>query len=193
VFLTFRVQSGLAYTRLENLGAGQTAPQLNFGLGGRAAEGLNASVLPWSKLVDLRLTKGLRFGATDWTLFADIRNVLNIRNILGAFAETGDVVNAEHRRQLLAAEYVNMASEASEAGRLRADSSINLVSSCNAWTLPVNCVALRRAEARFGDGDGIYTLDEQQRALNTYYDARFGSWQFLEKPRNIRLGLELSF
>jgi hypothetical protein len=193
VFMTFRVQSGLAYTRLDNQGAGQTAPQLNFGLGGRAVEGLNASVLPWSKLVDLRLTKGLRFGGTDWTLFADIRNLLNIKNVIGAFAETGDLVNARHRNNVLSAEQANMLSEADEAGVLAADSSIDVGASCASWGLAVNCVAMRRAEARFGDGDGIYTFEEQQRALNTYYDSRFGSWRFLERPRNLRLGLELSF
>jgi hypothetical protein len=192
-FATFRVQSGLAYTRLENQGDGQVAPSLAFGLGGRAAEGLNQSVLPWNKVVDLRLTKGLKLGASDWTVFADVRNLINTKNIVGAFAETGDIVNAQHRSEVLSAEYVNMRDEAFESDALGADNTIDLTVNCATWAVPVNCVALQRAEARFGDGNGLYTVSEQERALNTYYDSFFGSWRFYGQPRHIRLGLELSF
>src|SRR5438552_14440004 len=76
VFATFRVQSGLPYTRLVNNGDGQTASHLSFGLGGRTAPGenLNSFEMPWTKNVDLRLNKGLRIGRLDATAFADVRN-----------------------------------------------------------------------------------------------------------------------
>src|SRR3989442_14184295 len=61
-FVTFYARSGLPYTRLVNTGDGQVVPHLAFGLGGRAAEPLNASTLPWTKNVDLRVTKGFRLG-----------------------------------------------------------------------------------------------------------------------------------
>jgi hypothetical protein len=203
IFATFRVQSGLPYTRLENNGDGQTAPRLSFGLGGRTATGttLNAFEMPWTKNVDLRLNKGVRFGRLDATLYADVRNLFNFRNVVGLFAETGDVRNDKNRIAIIgdptlptgSAEYAALWDEASNAGAFNsADKSVD-VSSCAAWGSQVNCVSLRRVEARFGNGDGIYTLDEQERALNTAYDAFNGSWRFYASPRQIRLGVELRF
>jgi hypothetical protein len=202
VFATIRLMSGLPYTLLLNQGAGQTAPQLSFGGGGRSVDqALNLRELPWTKDVDLRINKGLRFGRLDFTGYVDIRNLFNFKNIIGVFAETGDVVNEEHKRQMIGSineagvatgEYAALYDEAGEAGALGADRSVNL-GSCGNWDQPVNCVSLRRVEARFGDGDGIYTLDEQDRAFNTYYDAFAGAWQFYSTPRHIRVGVELNF
>jgi hypothetical protein len=203
VFATFRVQSGLPYTRLENQGAGQTAPRLDFGLGGRISEGttLNSFEMPWTKNVDLRLNKGIRFGRMDATLYADVRNLFNFRNIVGVFAETGDVRNDVNREKGSFApgdpaagtgEYGNLWDEAGTAGVLGADKSIDLTS-CASWDSQINCVSLRRVEARFGNADGVYTLAEQERALNTYYESFFGSWRFYAPSRSVRLGVELKF
>ena len=52
---------------------------------------------------------------------------------------------------------------------------------------------LRRTEARFGDGDGVYTLAEQTNALNAYYDPFNGVAELLRAPRSIRVGFELNF
>ena len=52
---------------------------------------------------------------------------------------------------------------------------------------------LRRVETRFGNGDGLYTLAEQQRALNTYFDSFAGSWRFHGPGRTVRVGMELRF
>jgi len=46
-------------------------------------------------------------------------------------------------------------------------------------------------ERRFGDGNGLYTLTEQQRALNAFYDAFFGAWRFYGPGRTLRFGVEL--
>jgi carboxypeptidase family protein/TonB-dependent receptor-like protein len=200
VFATFRVQSGLPYTRLVNSGDGQTAPRLAFGLGGRTEEGttLNAFEMPWTKNLDLRINKGVRFGRLDATVYADVRNMFNFRNIVGVFAETGDVRNEKNRQQTIGdpvlgtGEYGLLWSEAADAGALQADNSVDL-SSCAAWGSQLNCVSLRRAEARFGNADGVYTLDEQQHAFNTAYDAFNGSWRFYAPARSIRVGLELKF
>jgi hypothetical protein len=199
VFATFRVQSGLPYTRIVNEGTGQTAPRLAFGLGGRSTETLNASEMPWTKNVDLRLNKGLRIGALDMTVFADVRNVFNFRNVVGLFAETGDIRNDEHRLQTLGStegtgsgEYAALWNEAGEAGALGAGNAVDL-SSCAGWSSQINCESLRRVEQRFGDGDGTYTFDEQERALSTFYEQFFGSWRFFAPGRHIRLGFELKF
>ena len=203
VFATFRVQSGLPYTRLENNGDGQTAPRLSFGLGGRTATGttLNAFEMPWTKNVDLRLNKGLRLGRVDASLYADIRNLFNFRNVVGLFAETGDVNNDKNRKQIIgdptlpagSSEYAALWDEANNAGAFDPATKSVDVSTCGGWASQVNCVSLRRVESRFGDGDGLYTLEEQERALNTAYDSFNGSWRFYAAPRSIRFGVELKF
>ena len=200
VFATFRVQSGLPYTRLVNSGDGQTAPRLNFGLGGRTEPGatLNAFEMPWTKNVDLRLNKGVRLGRMDATLYADVRNLFNFRNIVGVFAETGDVRNDKNRQQTIGdpalgtGEYGLLWSEAREAGALGTGNAVDLTS-CASWGSQIDCVSLRRAEARFGDANGVYTLSEQERAFNTGYDAFNGSWRFYAPARRVRLGVELKF
>lgn len=200
VFATFRVQSGLPYTRLINEGNGQTAPHLAFGLGGRP-EGstLNTFETPWTKNVDLRLNKGVRVGRLDATLFADVRNLFNFRNVVGLFAETGDVVNALNRKQTIGdptlgtGEYGSLWDEAKNAGAFNAATKAVDLTSCGAWASAINCVALQRAEARFGNGDKTYTLDEQERTYNTAYDSFNGSWRFYGAGRQARLGVELKF
>jgi len=125
-------------------------------------------------------------------MYADIRNLLNFTNITSLFVETGDVVNATHREQTLSSEFSNLRNEANGNGALRPGDAIDL-SGCGSWAIPVNCVLLRRAEARFGDGNGTYTLAEQTRALNAYYDSFNGAQWFYGSPRNIRVGFEVNF
>ena len=160
---------------------------------GSPAEPFNASRLPWTKRVDLRLGKSLRAAGRDWELFADVRNILNFRNTRALFAETGQVVNDQYRTQLLAGEFASLRNEAVANGALLPGDAIDL-SACGSWSGsqgPVNCVMLRRTEQRFGDGDGTYTLSEQTRALYGFYDAFFGSWRFYGSGRTVRIGARL--
>ena len=131
--------------------------------------------------------------ASNLTAYADLRNVLNIHNIVGVFAETGDVVNAKAKQLALSTEFTNLASEAAGAGALLPGGTIDLTGNCNSWQSVVNCVALRRVEQRFGDGDGRYTLAEQTRALDTYYNSFAGPQIFNGQPRHIRVGFEVNF
>ena len=191
-FATFRFVSGLPYTRQTNQGSGTLAPRQGFGLIGTQQEPVNASTMPWIKNIDLRLNKGFRINRLDLSVYADIRNLLNFKNVTSLFVETGDVVNAEHRTQSISSERSNMTGEAANNGALRAGDAIDL-SGCGSWADPVNCVMLRRTEARFGDGDGTFTSAEQSRALNAYYDAFNGPQWLYGAPRHIRLGVELNF
>jgi hypothetical protein len=75
------VVSGLPYTRQVNQGSGTLAPRQGFGLIGTQQEPVNASTMPWIKNIDLRVNKAFQLGGTDWTLYADVRNALNFRNI----------------------------------------------------------------------------------------------------------------
>jgi hypothetical protein len=200
-FLTFRVRSGLPYTRIINQGDGQLAPFLAFGLGGRTEEGetLNSAVTPWTKYVDLRLNKGVRVGRLDITAYADIRNIFNFRNTEQVFAETGEVVNALHERNevgsaaLGTGEYQALWNEARDAGVLEGRSTVNLTGSCSSWDDPLSCESLKRVEQRFGDGDGMFTEGEQVKAWHTYYTAHFGSWRLYGEGRRVRVGFELNF
>jgi hypothetical protein len=68
------------------------------------------------------------------------------------------------------------------------------VGNCALWRGdPVDRVALNRAEARYGNGDGLLTLDEQRRALAASWDLEYGPQYCYGPPRRIRLGIELTF
>ena len=195
-FATFRVLSGLPYTPLVNGGNGNTAPGTNFGLSSAQAGDINSASTPWVKYLDLRINKGLKFGRMNVTAFADIRNLLNFTNILGLFAETNDVTNAVFESKTIQSEFVTLANEASNNGALNPDGSVSLAN-CGNWTAAtgqvVDCVELSRAEKRFGNGDGTYSLAEQTNALNSYYQLFNGAYGFNSTPRQVRFGFELAF
>jgi hypothetical protein len=195
-FARFRFASGLPYTRLLNGGNGQTAPFLAFGLSGTQVEPINASTMPWLKEMDLRVTKGLRLAGLDWTAYADFRNVLNLTYITSLFAETGDVINEAHRRLAVEPEMTRLENEAGSFLSEQRDGTlaISLPNDCSRWGPgPVNCVLLKRAEARFGNGDGLYTEDEYQAAFNAEYDLFNAPHRFYAAGRHVRLGIELRF
>lgn len=192
----FRTISGIPYTRLINQGIGYIVP--DGAAFGEPAEATNRSRLPWTRHLDLRVNKGVRIGRLDLTAYADIRNLLNFRNTERRFAETGDVVNAAHKANVIGdpvrgtGEYLALWNEARDNGALGAGNTVDL-RACATWSEPVNCVALSRVERRFGDGDGLYTQAEQEYALNTFYDSFAGPWWFYGPGRTARVGLELAF
>ena len=56
-----------------------------------------------------------------------------------------------------------------------------------------NCMYLIRAEQRFGNGDDVFTIDEQTNAINALYDVARGEQQHLGVGRRARLGFEINF
>ncbi len=194
-----RAVSGLPYTRLDPFGGtGVTALQTYFGFGGFPIEPRNSSRLPWTHFLDLRVTKSVNVGALNVTGFADFRNALNITNVLDLYAETGDVENATFRAQRISAELGDLEREASDNNRLLPNGDIDLIPNCASWTVTsgsngavVNCVALQRVEARFGNGDGLYSRAERETALNTFFNALYGPQTFYGSGRSVRLGVEL--
>jgi len=196
-FLRFRFASGVPYTPLNNAGAGTLAPYMGQIENADAAEGpTNSARMPWTRELDLRLTKGVRLGGMQWTLFADIRNLLNFSNLRRLFAETAGPVNDEHRIRIVEPEVTRLQFEAGAFAAAQPDGSviIFLPDDCAMWgSGPVNCVALKRAEARFGNGDGLYTEPEYRTAFNAAYDQARGTFFFYQPPRHTRLGIELRF
>jgi hypothetical protein len=208
VFARFRFISGLPYTRELNRGGGG----VSFGGGGGVGlwtldDQLNASSLPWQYDFDLRVTKGLRLGPTDWMLYADFRNLLNIRNVLGVFTQTGGVRNDLYRDRVVDEELQVLRHDAG-SGRLvtipREGGTLEAidVSACgstdpgSAWKGEggaADCVMVQRAEARFGNGDQLYDEEEQLTALHAWYELWSGEQWLLGDPLHIRLGVELSF
>src|SRR6266568_2202578 len=191
--VTFRLATGLRYTRLVNNGDGQIVPGSGDGIFGRAAQNLNASRLPTTKTADLRLTKRFQMGGRELRAYADVRNLFNFTNVLALYAETGAVTNDVFKQRILSPEMTNLQAEANAAGALNPDGSIDLSGNCNTWGSPQNCVALRRVEARFGNGDLLYMPAEQTRVLDTYYNSFFGPWRFYGPSRTVRVGVELGF
>jgi hypothetical protein len=189
---TFRLTSGIPYTRLVNAGQGTIAPEIGLA---QKAEPINSSRTPMTKTLDLKIGKGIHLRAVDVSVYADLRNVLNTHNTTSVFAETGTTTNDEHRKRIEDAELSTLVSEAQSNNAFLPDRSVNL-SACATWHGdygPVNCVALRRVEARFGDGNGVYSPAEQKKALDSWYDAFYGSWAFLGPGTTARLGMELRF
>lgn len=191
---TLRLTSGIPYPLLVNTGTGLTVPgELSLSAGS-----VDDTKLPWTKSLDLKVAKGIRAGRFAWTLYADARNLLNFTNHIGAYAETGTDENNLFRANVLAPELGNLATEAQSqpVSKLNADGSIDL-GDCTQWTAnaasTINCVALQRVEQRFGNGDHVYTVAEQSKALGAYFDAFFGAWRFHGPGRTLRIGLELAF
>ena len=56
-----------------------------------------------------------------------------------------------------------------------------------------NCIYLIRAEQRYGNGDRVFTMEEQRAASQADYDRRFGLQELTWPGRHVRLGIELNF
>jgi hypothetical protein len=56
-----------------------------------------------------------------------------------------------------------------------------------------NCVYLIRAEERWGNGDHLFTEDEQRAASDALYNTIRGTQNFTGEPRRMRVGFELNF
>ncbi|HEX2251328.1 MAG TPA: TonB-dependent receptor [Gemmatimonadales bacterium] len=225
-FATFRYTSGTAYTLCDLSGeaggneevlAGQVCERGGFTSSG----GLNTARLPAFKQFDLRFTKGFGLGGVDLTAYLDVRNVLNLRNILSVFVDTRDVTNEVEEQQNWSADSINFFVEADANGAVGGDGAIDLTfggggrAGCAGWvdesesSSPANCLYLIQAEQRWGDGDGVFTLEEQRTASREFYyvgsvnqgvnqdlgatNGGRGLNNFTAPGRRVRLGLELNF
>jgi hypothetical protein len=203
---TFRFASGLPYTRITNTGAGTTGPGNGFGNVYLGTERLNSATMPWIKNVDLRVTRGFRVANRDLTLFADFRNLFNWTNLNAIFAETGDVVNEQNRTAALTPIVSTLQNEAQALLKIEdvthdgVTSRMQLVdlTDCSLYQptrvygLP-NCLMLRRAEERFGNGDRKFDESEYTRAYGAWYNVNSGPQVFYGAGLNIRFGFELNF
>jgi hypothetical protein len=199
-----RFASGTAYTGCETGGNESVLSGAVCDRGGFTG-GLNGARLPTFKQLDLRLARGFGLGRQRLVVFADARNLLNFRNVQRLFVTTGTTTSDQLAGFYFAGDSGSNAAEAERNGIRNADGSIDLrfggagASGCGTYTTATgspsapNCVYMVRAEERFGDGDGIFDLTEQQQASSAYYQALFGEQLLTGSPRRVRFGLSVEF
>ena len=206
---TFRFASGLPYTPiLVNSGLGAQGP--HNGLENATTigtESWNSGTMPWIKNVDLRVTRAFQLGARSMTVFADFRNLFNWTNLTNVFAETGDVVNDLYKAKWIAPYTSSLLAEAgslwhpqdiTKNGETTSMNAMNLTGDCSQYAPTqyygvANCIMLRRAEARFGNGDGILDESELNVMMGQFYNANHGPWTLNDSGLNIRFGFEFNF
>ncbi len=211
LFATFRFASGLPYTRIDNATpTGARGPGNGFGLVATGLETLNSSTMPWIKNVDLRVMRGFRVAGNNLQVFADFRNLFNWTNLVQIFAGTGDVVNDKFRDEQVIQPILDaLRAEASNVLETRTVNGVAVegynLSDCGPGAYrsatasvgdrysTANCLLVRQTEARFGDGDRFFDLNEQLTAFRAAYDVGNGSWTFRGPGFNMRLGFELAF
>ena len=206
LFSTFRYTSGTAYSKCGVSNEEQSVLSIENCVR-LFPEGINSQRLPAFKELNTKLTKSFGLGGLDLTGYLDVRNVLNFKNVLSVFTVSGDVRNDQERAANLQADLDDLASERDINGVVGADGAIDLSFngatdprvSCGNWVssknnpAAANCVYLIRAEERFGNGDHVYTIEEQTNAINALYDAGRGEQVQTAPGRRARLGIEIAF
>ena len=203
--LTGRLTSGEPYAEQQDVGSGLLAP----GIGCFEPNGQIACLhLPWTTSLDLRVSKAITVGRLRWTAYVEARNLLNLQNIIGAFAETGTQTNVVFKaNSFLSPQLQQLISDAGPLwvsrpevvnGVTQTVSGIDLTdcarypSEFGARGVP-DCLALRQVEARWGNGDEFYDTNEINRALNAWYNSLYGTWLFHGPARTARIGIEVEF
>ena len=207
-FATFRFASGLPYTLMKNDGQGTLGPGNGFGLGATPIEPLDASRMPWIKNVDLRLTRGLRLGGRDLSVFADFRNLLNFTNLNNLFAETGNITNDVYQAKQIQPVMANLQSDAGSLWMTKTVTVNGVATSvtgvelndCTLYQYGSNgtkgypdCYLLRRAEQRWGNGDGFFDTTELANSFNNWYLSLHGAQTLRGQGLNVRIGFEFNF
>ena len=202
LFATFRYTSGTAYSRCGQ-GVQDQSVLSSENCIRSFPEGINTQRLPSFKEMNARFTKGLGLGRLDATVYLDVRNLLNFKNVLDLFATNGSLRNDFERTENLKADLADLRFEGEINDVLGADSSLVLDfphEHCSTWrsnreTRPAaaNCLYLIRAEQRFGNGDGVFTVAEESRAINALYDVVRGEHAQTAPGRRGRVGIEIAF
>lgn len=195
VFGTLRVASGLFFTPVEGAGLDVlTGPPTNLFAGNLKHQELSTMQTDWIRQFDLRLSKGLRIGGLDATVFADVRNVFDFTNKSQVYLTTGDIADDELFALRVEQLYQILLGGGSSVRDVDLTSFTAATESTGgAVTNEANWIALLRAEGRFGNGDGLFSVEEQRAAFLAADLFRFGP-QFLVDPgRRLRFGVEFTF
>ena len=208
LYATFRLASGTAYTKCPADPNGN--PDVNAGTlsGGLCDKGqllgneVNRTRLPMLKQFDLRASKAFTIAGNQLSVYADVRNLFNFKNTLTVFSKSGSIRSRREFELTFQNDSTGLVNETDLNGVYNsADASIDLTGAniCDSWidtgSRPAspNCFSLRRAEQRFGNGDGVYTLTEQRAASRSLYLINRAVNNFYGAPRRVRLGVEFNF
>ncbi len=200
VFASMRLASGTAYSAC--IQPGNETVLANGNCGGNGAEAINGERLPSFKQLDMRFLKGFKLGGNDLSVYLDARNILNFTNVLNLFVATNDTEGPDLRTQRNTTDTTNFRREAAaNPGALQTNGDIDLTNVlCSSWVradglaAAANCAYMVGAEARFGNGDGILSAEEQLRLSNSVYEsAGNGGFGFNGPGRQLRLGVEFNF
>jgi len=184
VFTILYARSGQRFTKLEQTGRTNLSPPSGGSLVESSFGGLT---MPWQIEFDLRISKGFKLGrGLNLQAFLDWRNPFDIARTDQVFSETGDTSHA------LAKEiWVN---DGMSDPRLDGDTEIrDFDIAAESRENSYNTFMLMRAEQRFGNGDGIYTVEEQTMAFAQDWEYFRGEQRLAPSNQSLRLGLRLAF
>lgn len=192
LFGTVRLLSGVPYSPLANT-AGNILIGPGAGLGVTGAvladDEINTARMPWQRYFDLKATKGLSLMGWNAQLFVDARNVLDLENRLFIFESTGDITD-ESVYELR----IRQHRETLGGGNALAQVDLRSLSAAGSGVRnEVDLYLLQQAEARFGNGDRLFTAEEQTRAFRAAEVFGTGPQDLLGVGRRVRIGFELSF
>jgi hypothetical protein len=167
--------SGLPYTHSSTPGA-----LARGATGARYSELLNSSRLPWTYSTDLKITRGVRLGGTNISLFADARNLFNARNISDVYGYTGSPTDPG-----------NIETEA--GGGAGADRNLTTLTDPELKLLYTRQQDLLKLYGLADDNDDVVTTLEQKklRALGLLASERIET--HYGTPRRLRFGFEWVF
>ncbi len=185
VFAVLSVRSGQRYTGLEYQGNyGDVGPP---SARGPARTSIGALQTPWQTRFDVRLMKGFQIGK-GWSLqaFVDWRNPFDIAVTRMVFLDTGNPVNERARARLL--------TDALADPLLDGDNEIrDFDIMAESPETDFNKYMLLRAEERWGNGDGVFTVEEQEHSFGQEWEYWNGLDRMVPSDQNLRLGLRLAF
>jgi len=184
VFAILYARSGQRFTKTENNGSITLVPPTT---GGPVESSFAGLTMPWQFELDLRLAKGFSLGR-GWNLqaFLDWRNPFDIARTDFVFAQTGDITNDLAFEQ--------WAGEALSDPLLDGDPDIrDFDIAAESQDNSFNTFMLMQAEERFGNGDGIFTVEEQTEAFSQDWYHSQGEQVMAPSNQSLRLGLRLSF
>jgi hypothetical protein len=195
LLLAFRAASGTPYIPCPGIGFSDEPCS-------EPGSALSRERLPAFRQLDLRFAKRIG-GRRSASIYLDMRNLLGRRNVRRVYAASGATTNDDalaRVREVATSEWLL----AGEANGVAAGSSLDLTfagqgaGGCGSWVAvggapaAPDCIALVRAEERWGNGDGIFTVEEQVLVADAEY-AAFTAHGFFSEPRRIRLGIEIGF
>jgi len=185
-FAILTVRSGLPFTKLVNIGEGQHGPPSQAGLQGIPQGSISNLETSWTTTLDFRFTKGFQLGQ-NWNIqaFVDWRNPFNLTTNTDVFLETGGTVNEQYRND-------SFTTRIDDPELPAGPTDIDIIADVAANDF--NKFMLLRAEERFGDGDGVFTVEEQDAAFMADWENANGQKAHFETSNQLlRLGFRVAF